>query len=495
MNRKLHMILAAMAVMFCTSTLWAERKVTIVSNVTTDETEKTYDYYLYNAQGQLMWKQNNSTSSRDVYEYNEAGQMTTRTTRSWIPYDRSYKDLNLETYTYNGNGLVSRMDQTRNLGSSFESKRYYLYKAYDEKGNATAWEHYNASDVLYYVYKADYTYNAAGQVEKKVVSEYDPDYPEDGYYLYEAFEYTFKANGDIDTETHITYKSDGSVKATNTTAYTYSELAEAYAPKNLKATIMGADVQLNWDAVEGATNYVVTYGIEHVQVSGTSYMAQNIATGNVEFTVQAVVNGEEKNAATPVQATVADEGKLPAENLAFGTPYIKIEETDSEDRTYYVVPLTWQLPANHSEIKDIRVYYNSRVYGHIYVSTEKTDITSYELKLDEYEVRNTTQQPILDADGNPEIDEETGEPKTEDVYTTGADINISVVIVYGSGESDPSNIVTVNPYNLINNIQDAIQAIPNTEKDDATYYDLAGRKVAGKVQKGIIIKNGKKYIK
>lgn len=485
------------------TTTWAERKVTNIVTPSSENALKndTVHCLLYNADGQLMWRQNPTTSSRDVYFYNEKGQLTEKLTRSWIPYDRAYKDLNKETYTYGADGNVSRMDQTRNIASSFESKRYYLYTAYDEKGNATAWQHYNDKDVLYYEYKADYTYNANGNVEKKVVQEFDPDYPEDGYYAFETYEYTFKTNGDIDTETIIVYKSDGSEKSKITQHYCYSELDAKYVPQNLKAQKAGEDdVDLTWNAVDNASAYVVTYGELHVKVNGTKYTAKDIATGDVEFTVQAIVGGEEKNAATPVVVSIVDEGNLPAQNLMAGTPYKTVEQTDSEDRTYYIIPLTWELPAGHSEIKDIRICYNSRVFGTTYISTEKANATSFNLKLDEYEVLNTEKKPILDADGNPEIDEETGEPKTEDVYTDGADVNIYVIILYGSGESEHSNELNINPYNMVNGIEDGIEdgieTIRTSDKFNFgnTIYNLAGQRISHQ-QKGIVIKAGKKILK
>ena len=467
-------ILGASLLLFFASTCMtaAERKVSKVTSTTAGE---SYDYYLYNPQGQLMWVQSTTTNTRAVYSYNTKGQMVTKTTMSWIAADWQYKALNEETYTYGEDGNVKRMDQVRNLNTSFESKRYYLYTAYDEKGNALAWQHYNDKGVLYYEYKAELTFDDNGNITRKVIKEFDPDYPEDGWYLYEDHEYTLQPNGDINTEKTTVYKSDGSVKSTTDYIYTYSDLDASYAPTGFTATPEGNNIQLSWNAVEGATEYIVTYDMEHKTVSGTSFTAKNIAVGDHEFTIQAVIGGEEKNAASPITCALSDPGRLPVENLVAGTPRVSVEDTDEgTPRTFYIIPLSWEIPANHSEIKDFRVYYNSVVFGNKYTSVESKNATSFELKLDEYDVRRT------DEDGH---------------YLNGADMKLYLTVIYVSGESEASNIVTINPYNLINNIDepDAIHCTKVLADTNGISYNLAGQKVSTK-QKGIIVKNGRKML-
>lgn len=462
----------AFLLLFCTAMGMqaTDRKVTRIT--TKSDNGEGSEYYLYNAAGQLIWMQSSDKNIRDVYSYNATGQLTTKTTMSWIAYDKAYKDLNREDYQYDAEGKMIRKDLTRNLGTAYESLRSYVYTAYDQQGNATAWQFYNGS-TLYYEYKATYTYNDKGQMTRNEVQEFDPDYPEDGYYAYETSEYSLKDNGDIDTETKTVYKSDGSVKSTTTLTYTYSDLDASYAPTGLQAKAEGSNTVLTWNAVTGATAYVVTYDMEHVTVEGTSFTAKNIAEGDHDFTVQAIVDGEEKNAATPVTTGSTDAGKLAAQDLKAGTPRISVEYNDEGDkRTFYVIPLSWTLPEGHSEVKNVRVYYTSAIVGTTYTSTDSKD-DNYELKIDEYDVRRR------DAEGN---------------YTCGADMEFYVTIIYGSGESEASNIVKLNPYNIINNLDtpDAIMAAGQaSEKSSTESYNLAGQRVS-KDAKGIVIRNGRK---
>lgn len=470
-------MLALVALLFVQSAEANERKVIkITTAATTADSGEGYDHYIYNAEGQLLWVQSTTNSSRDVFEYNAEGQKVKKTTYSWIPADKAYKLLNVETYTYEGGALV-RMDQKLNAGSSFERNYYNLYLVYDD-GNS-GWSQYNAAtDALRYQYKEVYEKNAAGQVTKKTVLEFDPDYPEDGWYLYETSDYEFAENGDIKSETYKTYKSDGGVKKTNERTYTFADLDASFVPANVKTTSGTSSITLTWDAVAGATSYAVTYDLEHKIVEGTTFTAEGINEGEHEFAVQAIIDGVERNACTPVAASVIDPGQLPAENLAVGEcrKVFEPNEDTGENVTFYYVPLTWSIPAGHSQIKDIRIYRSdAAAEGGVsdYTSLESTDATSCELKLFEYQTLHT------DEAGN---------------FTTGINFNITVVIVYASGEADPSNAVTVNVYNEANGIseENAISDVTSATRP-TSIYNLAGQRVTEN-EKGILIVNGKKVM-
>lgn len=466
-------ILAALALLFCTASAMqaTDRKV---SKITSTTSGVSYDHYLYNPDGQLMWVQSTTTNNRFVYSYNTKGQLVSKTTLSWIAADHAYKELNRETYTYGEDGHMKRMDQVRNLNTSYESSRYYLYTAFDAQGDATAWQHYNDKGVLYYEYQVEKTLDEKGNVTMKTIKEFDPDYPEDGWYLSETHAYTYQENGDIKTEQTIIYKSDGTVKTTTDYTYDYADLAPTFAPTGLKAAPQGNNILLSWDAVEGASEYVVTYDMEHKTVSGTSFTATDIAIGDHEFTVQAIVNGEEKNAAAPVTCALSDAGRLPAENLTAGQPRVSVEDTDEgTPRTFYVIPLSWTFPANHSEIKDIRIYYNSAIFGHKYVSVQSKTATSYELKLDEYDVRRTDEQ---------------------DNYTCGADMEFYITIIYGSGESEASNTLKLNPYNLATGKDDPDAIHLQGLGAAMPAYTIGGQR-ASEHHKGLVIQGGKKLMK
>ncbi len=466
MRKTLLIIMALIAVVVCANA--ADRKVTkIIIAAASEGDSDDAEYYIYNPQGQLIWMQTSST--RYEYEYDADGNLMKRNTLSWIAADRAYKVLNTAVYEYGADGNVSKMNRSLNLGSPYQRNYYYTYSDY-KNGEATAWKEYNAdSGNLRYEYKVENALNTDGTIAKKTVYEFDPDYPEDGYYIYETNEYTYLSNGDIDTEVYTTYKQDGTVKKTSKRTYTYSDLDASYVPANLKADVNGASIVLSWDAVAGAESYVVTYDQEHTTVSATTFTAKDIAVGDHLFAVQAVVDGTERNAATPVSATVADPGKLPAEKLAAGKSKKVVETNDEgDDVTFYVVPLTWAFPAGHSAIKDIRVYYNDN-----YVSLNSQKATSYDLKLYEWQARNTN--------------------SAGDFIEGGVTFNIAVTIMYGSGESEKSNIVVANPYNEVNGI-DAILA-PQIATDKASsIYNLAGQRVDVS-HKGIIIVDGKKILK
>lgn len=445
--------------------------VKVAVPATAADNKEEFDYYIYNAAGQLIWVQSSSTSSRTVYEYNEQGQATKKTTMSWVPADRAFKELNSETYTYDANGNVEKMEQYTNIGTTYSRHYIYNYTSY-ENGIATSatMEDVRAENSYKYDYKTTIEYDAQNRIVKKTTEEYDYDYPDDGFCAYESYEYSYKDNGDIDTERYKTYNyAYDKVKKDITYTYTYADLDASFAPTGLSATINGSSILLSWDEVAGATDYVVTYDLEHKIVNGsTSFIASDIAVGEHTFTVQAIVNGEEKNAANPVTACVVDPGKLPAQNLAVGECTKTVEETETGDVTFFVLPLTWSIPNGHSEIKDIRVYFNDE-----YKSIDSKTATSYDLKLYEWQIRNT---------------DENGD------YTDGKEFEIAVVLVYGSGEAEKSNIVVVNPYKQTDggNIEDAISAV--STKTKSVKYNLSGLRVNNSYR-GIIIQDGRKVLR
>ena len=453
-----------------------DRKVTRISSAATSESAESYDHYLYNPEGQLMWVQSSTSNTRDVYTYDAQGLLTQKTTLSWLSSDNAYHELNRETYQYDGAGQLSRTDQLTNIGSAYE--RHYVFTGYTyQDGKAMGWhmEDVRGDKSYRYDYKVLLTRDGQGRILTEDIEEYDYDYPEDGFCAYEGHTYTYRENGDIDTEVYNKYNySYDKVRKSETRTYTYSDLDAAFAPRGLKAEASGKTIQLSWHAVEGATGYVVTYDMERKEVSGTTFTATDIAVGEHEFTVQAIVNGEEKNAAVPVIGTISDPGMLAAENLQAGTPRISVEETDNGPRTFYIIPLQWSVPAGHSEIRDTRIYYTSAISGTVYQPVGSPTATSYELKIDEYDVRRTN---------------EAGD------YTCGADMEFYVTLIYGSGESEASNILKINPYNVANGLDtpDAITVVGENGNagEDKDAYTLTGIR-AGKAQRGIIIRNGKK---
>lgn len=472
----------ALVAMLCMQTAEAsDRKVIkITTAATTADSGEGYDHYIYNAQGQLLWVQSTTNSSRDVYEYNAEGQKVKKTTYSWIPANKAYKVLNVETYTYGTDGNVATMDQVTNVGSTYSRHYVWTYTAYEGGEWAKATMEDIRETVTYkYEYQVLFERDENQRITSKKIEELDYEYLDDGFCAYEGHDYTYNENGDIATEAVKTYSySYDKVKKTVKRTYTFADLDASFVPANVKTTSGTSSIALTWDAVAGATSYAVTYDLEHKVVEGTTFTAEGINEGEHEFAVQAIIDGVERNACTPVAASVIDPGQLPAENLAVGEcrKVVEQNEDDGSNVTFYYVPLTWNIPAGHSEIKGIRVYRSDAdVEGEShYTPLESTDATSCELKLFEYQTLH------IDEAGN---------------YADGINFNITVVILYASGEAAPSNVVTVNVYNKANGIaeEDAISTV-TTSAAATGIYNLAGQRVS-ESENGILIVNGKKMMR
>lgn len=441
------------------------------------EKEKTtYEHnYIYNENNQLVWEFREG-STRTEYSYNEAGQLVKVTPYNWVAFSQTFKVGNVEEYVYGEDGNVAQMTESQSNGDVL----VYTYNKY-ENGVATEYSmvQKRPSGTEYkYDYKVELTLDGQGRVTKALTSELDYDYPEDGFCGVEGHEYEYDANGNMTVETITKYSYDFNKPKTPTTmTYTYAELSNAYSPKNLAAVDNNGTVTLTWDAVEGATGYIVSYDITRTEVSGTSYSI-TLSTGERQFTVQPVVDGVERNGATPVTAAIIDPGKLPVTDLAIGEMKkvtLETESVEAPTRDFYQIPLTWTLPEGHSAIKDIRVYYTSLVYGETYKATGTADATSYDLLIDPYEVA------VLDENGK---------------FVEGVSTPIYVKIVYLTGESEKSNVITVNPSYTLGDapVSNGIAEIQNggQKMENAALYNIAGQRVSR--ANGIVIKGGKKFI-
>lgn len=431
----------------------------------TDSNEYEH-YYYYNAQNQLFWETFGTT--RNEYTYNEAGQKTGMNQYSWIPADADFKLMNTETYTYDADGNLSERVQVKNVGGAFEVTWKYVYSDY-ENGVATYYDEYKNGNI-YYMYKQVSTFDANKNQTACTVYYADPDkYTNPTHatveYKDKDYEYTkeYDANGNLIKENtgKISYE------------YSYADLGAAYSPANFKAANNGdGTVTLTWDAVAGADSYVVAYDLERDTINATNYSIK-VGTGNRLFTVQTIAGGMLRNAVAPIEAKVVDAGNLPITDLAVGTIYETEEETESEEaskRTFYNIPLTWTLPQGHSEIKGFHVNYKSLTYGNTYRGENASNLTSYLLKVDPYEVVKYDEKGKI----------------TESVET-----EIYVTIIYASGESEKSNTITVNPYQIITPVSDIKVETPTASP---AAYTISGVP-ASKDAKGIIISDGKKYIR
>lgn len=419
-------------------------------------------YYFYDEKNNLIWIQESSV--RYEYENNAAGQPVKRTTYSWVEYDKEYRKMGYETYSYYDDGNLKTLTKynTNYAGKTIIDR--YEYSDY-QNGMAKRCEWYENDD-LFYAYIKTLTIQD-GLVTKAVTSQYDPETKRSKDYDTKDFTYI---NGYCIKE--VTTTGSLLTKKTATTTYTYTDLDATYAPSNFKVEENNGTVSLSWNAVPGATSYIVTYDQTRATgITNTSYSTA-VNTGTRSFAVQAVINGVERNTATPVSTVIEDGGKLPITDLAAGQSYKTIEKPDAgEDREFYNIPLTWTLPEGHSEIKDIIIYYDSHTYGpDCYVKVGSNSAISYTLRVAPHEMAEWDDQGVP---------------------YKGINTPIYAVIEYVTGKSEKSNIVYVNPFGETSGISEI--SANQSQITNSTSFNVAGQQVSNNA-KGIIIKNGKKSL-
>lgn len=467
MKKTLLTLFAMVMMAFCATAQAAESKIIHAH----DSNDYWHDYY-YNAQNQLFWEIYGTT--RREYAYNEAGQMTSMSQKAWVSATGNYTLNQQETYEYDADGNMSKKVVVKNPGSSFEATWTYTYSDY-VNGVATYYDEYKNGS-LYYMYKQLPEYDAKGNKVKVTVMYADPDKYENPTHA--TVDYSGK-----EAEYTWTYDENNVLVGENTGKvtyeYIYAELDASYAPTGLKAESDNELVTLTWNAVPGTNEYKVVSDYAEQIVYGTTFRTA-VGTGDRQFTVQAIIDGIGRNAAT-VTATVVDPGKLPITNLAVGEITKTTEQTESPEaptRDFFNIPLTWTLPEGHSEVEKYYVYYTSTRYGKgTRVTVSDKDATSFTLKIDPDEVAE------WDTNGKP---------------VKGVETPIYMTVVYVTGESESSNIVTINPYDQF---YTGIKEVKNEELrvKNLNFYNLAGQRVKAnnpaRGDKSIIINNGKKVLK
>lgn len=451
-----------------TSTHKVIMTITPHTDNTTKETIYDTCHYYYNDKGYLVMTQ--QQTMRYVYELNAQGQPLVRHNYSWVEANKKYHDVGYETYEYNTNGTVKTLCKYRPVyqGEGYDEKKY-VYTSYDGDIATEYAMYYNGE--LWYTYKATVTKNNAGKPTKIVVKETDPDKLISGTSTYRTDVITYQTNGDVKT-----YKTTPNSGSEEVATYYYADL-QGKVPQNFSASKNNGDVTLKWSPVAGATGYIVTFDQSYVPVNGTS-VTLSTHVGDREFFVQPLYGDVRGEVSASVKLTITDPGILPAYDLYAGNSYSQTEETESTTlkyREFYYIPLSWVLPNTTSEIEDIIVYYDSRTYGPdvqtglraVYGDAVKT-LTSHELKIDPFEVAE------LDKNG--------------ELYK-GIDTPIYIRIKYESGLSDKSNVIIVNPFDVITGISDVTA---NKDNANAPMYNIAGQRINN--AKGIVIKNGKKVI-
>lgn len=405
----------------------------IAKSIVDDETENEY---IYDADGNL--KLMLSASNLYEYTYNEAGLCTKRQTYSWIAADKVYKKGAYEVYEYDAEGNMTKKTVMKIPYGKTEYVEDDVFQNYVyEDGIAKSWDNYYKG-ILYYNYRNVVT----TEDNKKIVTteEMDPDAPEKGWKTILVSEYE---DGLLVKET----------KGTTVRTFVYTEYKAEYAPANLTVTAENANVTLSWDAVAGAEKYVVTYDQTSKEVEGTTTTI-TVGTGDRNFAVQAVIEGAARNASFAT-VNVVDNGKLPITDLAVGTMTKTTEETESVEaptRDFFNIPLTWTLPEGHSNVVKYNIYYDSQRYGKATrVSETNPAATGYTLKIDIDEMAS------LDAEGVP---------------SKGVPSDIYVTVEYETGESEASNVVTVNPFKELGleEVTPIEMTITNNSISDYTEY-------------------------
>lgn len=399
--------------------------------------------YTYTAEGELDKKFNQSW-------YQSTGWETSGYTKS--VYDAEGNLLRNETYNledslmsvneYSGyvNGCYAKMENKDGLGVAYYSQTYgYTWNENNQPLTMISYsgEFETANQMT------TYTYNANGQLETESTQYSDGNGGWAEPHMTNT--YYYNADGSID---HVWQFQNGRWGAfVSDVVYTYADLDAAYAPTITSIEAGEANtVKLAWTAVEGATGYKVIFDQTVAEVTETTFTTPTLLDGSHDFYVLAVVNGEDKNLSDVATCSVKDLGKKAATDFAVGNVTVGEDEWGG---VAYNIEVSWTLPTDASPITGIKVYYGESSYD--YASVEDVTATSATIQLGEWAVR------VYDY----ELYE----------YTDGKDMPFSVVISYATGDSERSNAVVCNPYNIASDIQ---TVVANGAAENANVYNLSG---------------------
>lgn len=478
-----------------------------------------YDYsrYYYNSKNQNSVE----TTSYAHYRYNYNADGTVSSREQWSNQSGTFYRSNVAAYEYDGSKNMTKMtntyynvagEATSSSGTvyeDYENGQYKVMKNVDKDGNVTYETHY------------EYTFNDDKQILSSVQLT-GSDFTQKNigiFYTYEGGKlvkevqayYTQGAEeghewDNVTSTTNYTYNTDGSINTRTVIAdsrgmhsetewrYSYSDLDPALTPQGLSCdgSIGGNEVYVKWDAVSGATGYVVMYDNAIAEVEGKSeFITPMLNDGEHQVAVQAIVGGEKKNLSDFVKVSVKDEGNLPMQNFQV-TAAEKVDvESYGYVSQYYNLTLTWDVPEGASKITDYKVYVDKGESWN--PSATYTQGMPEADKKDQY---NDVNSWVTDRQNfywttfeDTQYDEDTYQNVS---LGKGPDCKIWICAIYATGESQKSNVVEVNVYNLANGISDAVEA-PKAAGNDAPaeVYNLSGQRVnkaAGRQM--LIIKQG-----
>ena len=447
--------------------------------------------YLYNANGTVSAREQWSNSNGNFYRSNVAA----------YEYDGSKNMTKMTSTNYNAQG-----EATSTSGSLYEdyvNGYYQVMKNVDIDGNVTYETHY------------EYTFNEANQILSSVQltgadftsKNIGVFYTYEGGKLVKEVQAYYNANAEeghewdnVTNTTNYTYNTDGTINTRTVVSdtryghseiewrYTYADLDPALIPQNVTCdgTIGNNEVYVKWDAVAGATGYMVMYDNAVADVNTTEFITPLLNDGEHQIAVLAIVNGEKKNLSDFVKVSVKDEGNLPMENFRV----VAAEKVDVDNNgyvsSYYNLTLEWDVPAGASPITNYKVYVDkgeswnpsaSYIQGmpEAELKDSYNDVTSWVT-----DRQNFYWTTFEDTEYDPDTWQTVSLGK-------GPDCKIWICAVYATGESQPSNVVEVNIYNLANGI-DGIEDIISGNKNTRTeYFNLKGQRVGADGNRQLLI--------
>ena len=467
-------------------------------------------YYYYNSQNQLaiettytqlryIYTDNGTKASKEtwnfsngifcctmaeIYEYDEEGNIILATTNY---YNADGEITNSNPVEYSGyiNGYYTIM-KTPYYENHFE----YVFNDDNQPTQVIQLSGDDFSNIDQGVF---YTYEN-GVLVKEVVATYSAN-AEEGHEwdnITSTTEYTYNADGTINTR-YVTTDANGSHNEIEW-RYTYSTLDSSFVPQNVTAdgTIGNNEVYVSWDAVPGAEKYIVMCDNTIAEVEGkTDYIVPTLKDGEHQIAVLAVVGGERKNISDFVKVSVKDEGNLPMENFKVNGASLIEEATDWGVNKYYALDLSWDIPEGASTITDYKVYIDN---GQSWLTTS---LYTTGMPADE---RQDAYNDISEWNTGTRIwwtnfENTTQDPETWETISlqSGPDCKIWICAVYVTGESQPSNVVEVNVYNLANGIEENPTGIDNSTPLDNNsnqaieFFNLNGQQVSNSHGQNVVI--------
>ena len=167
------------------------------------------------------------------------------------------------------------------------------------------------------------------------------------------------------------------------------------------------------------------------------------------------------------------------------------EATDWGVNKYYALDLSWDIPEGASTITDYKVYIDN---GQSWLTTS---LYTTGMPADE---RQDAYNDISEWNTGTRIwwtnfENTTQDPETWETISlqSGPDCKIWICAVYVTGESQPSNVVEVNVYNLANGIEENPTGIDNStplnnnSNQAIEFFNLNGQQVSNSHGQNVVI--------